>query len=146
LIKTAAYILLILEIFGLFLLQTPVPFIVTAVGGILFLAMSWKRIKSFETKKDTIETMDVEEISDYFKHPDAYDDLFVTFYICGKDDLDFYPIVPSDIRYDSELKRLIIGNDSMLDRSSFGLSSKDDEAMELSEFLHLINMKRRQAY
>ena len=53
LIKIVAYILLVYGLVGAFLLRAPVAYLAIAIAVILFTVINWKRIKSFDPKRDT---------------------------------------------------------------------------------------------
>ena len=53
LVKIAAYILLVYGLVGAFLLRAPVAYLAIAIAVILLMVINWKRIKSFDPKRDT---------------------------------------------------------------------------------------------
>ena len=53
LVKIVAYILLVYGLVGAFLLRAPVAYLAIAIAVILFMVINWKRIKSFDAKRDT---------------------------------------------------------------------------------------------
>lgn len=52
-IKIVAYALLVYGLVGAFLLHAPVAYLAIAIAVILFAAINWNRIKSFDPKRDT---------------------------------------------------------------------------------------------